>query len=157
MHTNGSHQIACGPFTILRPILPPHFNPACSVFIIHACVHRYKCSEEILTIAAMLTVNNSIFYRPKDRIVFADNARTNFFRPGGDHLTLLNVYNEVGDDVSDSHTTAHVCMYIEVNITEVLGDRHCLDESFTCLSVSRVCPIITPEKSYTCLELFSKW
>jgi len=27
--------------------------------------------------------------------VFADNARANFFRPGGDHLTLLNVYNEV--------------------------------------------------------------
>ena len=27
--------------------------------------------------------------------MFADNARANFFRPGGDHLTLLNVYNEV--------------------------------------------------------------
>lgn len=24
----------------------------------------------------------------------ADNARENFFRPGGDHLTLLNVWNE---------------------------------------------------------------
>lgn len=55
---------------------------------------KYKCSEEILTITAMLSVNNSIFYRPKDRVVFADNARANFFRPGGDHLTLLNVYNE---------------------------------------------------------------
>ena len=31
----------------------------------------------------------------QDRLVFADNARANFFRPGGDHLTLLNVYNEV--------------------------------------------------------------
>ena len=31
----------------------------------------------------------------QDRIVYADNARANFFRPGGDHLTLLNVYNEV--------------------------------------------------------------
>ena len=31
----------------------------------------------------------------QDRVVFADNARANFFRPGGDHLTLLNVYNEV--------------------------------------------------------------
>ena len=28
----------------------------------------------------------------------ADNARKNFFRPGGDHLSLLNVYNEVGDN-----------------------------------------------------------
>lgn len=28
-------------------------------------------------------------------MVYADSARANFFRPGGDHLTLLNVYNEV--------------------------------------------------------------
>ncbi|GAB6023367.1 Putative pre-mRNA-splicing factor ATP-dependent RNA helicase dhx16 [Chamberlinius hualienensis] len=55
---------------------------------------KYKCSEEILTIAAMLSVNNSIFYRPKDKVVHADTARTGFFAPGGDHLTLLNVYNQ---------------------------------------------------------------
>ncbi|XP_067933962.1 pre-mRNA-splicing factor ATP-dependent RNA helicase DHX16-like [Watersipora subatra] len=55
---------------------------------------KYKCTEEILSIAAMLSVNNSIFYRPKDKLVHADTARVNFFRPGGDHLTLLNVYNQ---------------------------------------------------------------
>lgn len=56
---------------------------------------RYSCSEEILTVAAMLSVNNSIFYRPKDKVVHADNARVNFFLPGGDHLVLLNVYTQV--------------------------------------------------------------
>ncbi|XP_033836606.1 pre-mRNA-splicing factor ATP-dependent RNA helicase DHX16 [Periophthalmus magnuspinnatus] len=55
---------------------------------------QYKCSEEILSIAAMLSVNNSIFYRPKDKVVHADNARMNFTVPGGDHLVLLNVYNQ---------------------------------------------------------------
>lgn len=55
---------------------------------------RYKCVEQILTITAMLSVNNAIFYRPKDKVVHADNARVNFFRPGGDHLTLLNVYDQ---------------------------------------------------------------
>lgn len=55
---------------------------------------QYKCSEEILTIAAMLSVNNSIFYRPKDKVVHADNARMNFTVPGGDHLVLLNVYTQ---------------------------------------------------------------
>ncbi|XP_061475135.1 pre-mRNA-splicing factor ATP-dependent RNA helicase DHX16 [Rhineura floridana] len=55
---------------------------------------QYKCSEQILTIAAMLSVNNAIFYRPKDKVVHADNARMNFFLPGGDHLVLLNVYNQ---------------------------------------------------------------
>ena len=43
----------------------------------------------------MLSVGNSIFYRPKDKIVHADQARKNFFRPGGDHLTLLAVWNQV--------------------------------------------------------------
>ena len=49
----------------------------------------------MLTIAAMLSVNNSIFYRPKDKVVHADNARMNFVVPGGDHLVLLNVYTQV--------------------------------------------------------------
>uniref|UniRef100_A0A8D0HBU4 Activating signal cointegrator 1 complex subunit 3 n=1 Tax=Sphenodon punctatus TaxID=8508 RepID=A0A8D0HBU4_SPHPU len=55
---------------------------------------KYKCSEQILTVAAMLSVNNAIFYRPKDKVVHADNARMNFFLPGGDHLVLLNVYTQ---------------------------------------------------------------
>ncbi len=42
----------------------------------------------------MLTVNNSIFYRPKDKAIHADSARANFNKPTGDHLTLLNVYDQ---------------------------------------------------------------
>ena len=42
---------------------------------------------------AMITVGNSIFFRPKDRALHADNAKLNFYRPGGDHLALLNIYN----------------------------------------------------------------
>merc|ERR1711976_189484 len=55
---------------------------------------KYKCVEEILSVTAMLSVNSSIFYRPKDKIVHADTARQNFFVPGGDHLMLLDVYNQ---------------------------------------------------------------
>lgn len=55
---------------------------------------QYKVVEEILTIAAMLSVNGSIFYRPKDKAIHADTARKNFFHPDGDHLTLMNVFNE---------------------------------------------------------------
>ena len=58
---------------------------------------KYKCSEEILTIAAMLSNNSAIFYRPKDKIIHADTARKNFFLPGGDHITLLNVYKQWAD------------------------------------------------------------
>ncbi|XP_072955419.1 pre-mRNA-splicing factor ATP-dependent RNA helicase DEAH1-like isoform X1 [Typha angustifolia] len=55
---------------------------------------KYKCSDEIISIAAMLSVGNSIFYRPKDKQVHADNARLNFHTGNvGDHIALLNVYN----------------------------------------------------------------
>lgn len=57
-------------------------------------MHRYKCSEEAVSVAAMLSVNGAIFYRPKDKIIHADTARKNFFAPGGDHMTLLNVYKQ---------------------------------------------------------------
>lgn len=58
---------------------------------------KYKCSDEIVTICAMLSVNGSIFYRPKDKIIHADTARKNFNTPGGDHLVLLNVYKQWAD------------------------------------------------------------
>ncbi|CAG9839038.1 unnamed protein product [Diabrotica balteata] len=58
---------------------------------------KYKCSEEIVTIGAMLSVNGAIFYRPKDKIIHADTARKNFNHLAGDHLSLLNVYNQWRD------------------------------------------------------------
>ncbi|KAH0704603.1 putative pre-mRNA-splicing factor ATP-dependent RNA helicase DHX16 isoform X1 [Solanum tuberosum] len=55
---------------------------------------KYKCSDEIISIAAMLSVGNSIFYRPKDKQVHADNARMNFHVGNvGDHIALLKVYS----------------------------------------------------------------
>ena len=51
-----------------------------------------NCTEEILTIVAMLSVQ-SIFHRPKDKQVIADQRKARFHSTKGDHLTLLNVYN----------------------------------------------------------------
>lgn len=42
----------------------------------------------------MLSVNSAIFYRPKDKIIHADTARKNFNHMHGDHLSLLQVYNQ---------------------------------------------------------------
>lgn len=56
--------------------------------------YRYKCSEEAITVAAMLSVNNAIFYRPKDKLVHADAARKAFHHVTGDHLTLMDIYNQ---------------------------------------------------------------
>ena len=50
-----------------------------------------KCSDEILTIVAMLNIQN-VFYRPKEKQAVADQKKARFFQPEGDHLTLLAVY-----------------------------------------------------------------
>lgn len=50
-----------------------------------------NCSEEIITIVSMLSVQN-IFYRPRDKQNEADQKKTKFIHPDGDHLTLLKVF-----------------------------------------------------------------
>lgn len=50
------------------------------------------CSEEILTVVSMLSVQN-VFYRPKDKQALADQKKAKFNQLEGDHLTLLSVYN----------------------------------------------------------------
>lgn len=52
----------------------------------------YNCSDEMLTIVSMLSVQ-SVFYRPKDSRNEADSKKGRFHHPFGDHLTLLNVFN----------------------------------------------------------------
>lgn len=49
------------------------------------------CSDEIITIVAMLSVQN-VFYRPREKQNIADQKRAKFYHPDGDHLTLLTVY-----------------------------------------------------------------
>lgn len=51
-----------------------------------------NCSNEILSIAAMLSVPR-IFLRPPEARQAADDAKLNFAHEDGDHLTLLNVYH----------------------------------------------------------------
>ena len=51
------------------------------------------CSNEVLTIVAMLSVP-SVFFRPNDRAEESDAAREKFFVPESDHLTLLHVYQQ---------------------------------------------------------------
>lgn len=54
----------------------------------------YGCSEEVLSIISMLSVNGSIFFKPKDKAVHAEASRKSFFSVTGDHLMLLRVYTD---------------------------------------------------------------
>lgn len=50
--------------------------------------------SQALTVCGMLSVGGAIFFRPRDKGPQADAAHKTFWDPSGDHLTLLNVYNE---------------------------------------------------------------
>ncbi|KAL1742972.1 P-loop containing nucleoside triphosphate hydrolase protein [Schizophyllum fasciatum] len=52
-----------------------------------------KVSNEVLTITAMLSVPN-VWLRPNNQRQQADAAKAMFTVPDGDHLTLLNVFNQ---------------------------------------------------------------
>lgn len=50
------------------------------------------CSEQVVSIAAMLSVQN-VFVSPKGQTKATDAARRSFAVAEGDHISLLNVYN----------------------------------------------------------------
>lgn len=68
--------------------------------------HQYGCSNEILTIVSMLSVQNC-FVRPRDKQRAADDAKAGFVHPDGDHLTLLNVFHAYKRDGEHSQDWCH--------------------------------------------------
>jgi pre-mRNA-splicing factor ATP-dependent RNA helicase DHX15/PRP43 len=53
---------------------------------------EYRCSAEIVTIVAALSVPN-LFLRPRENAKQADEAKAQFTHSDSDHLTLLHVFN----------------------------------------------------------------
>ncbi|KAL4542646.1 hypothetical protein Ndes2526B_g04600 [Nannochloris sp. 'desiccata'] len=62
---------------------------------------EFKCSNEILSIAAMLSVP-SVFVRPREAAKQADEAKARFAHIDGDHMTLLNAYHAYKQNGEDS-------------------------------------------------------
>ena len=86
-----------------------------------------QCSEEIVTIAAMVSAGSGIFYRPKDKAVFADNAHQNFHRGNvGDHIALLTVYNSWAE-------TAFSAQWCYENYVQVIPCFDCLPCCVLCV------------------------
>lgn len=122
----------------------------------------FKCSTEVLTIVSMLSIGSSIFYRPKDKAVHADNARMNFARGGGgDHLTLLRCYNQWQE--SDYSTQWCYENYIQVRSMskardireqlEGLCERVEVEVSSNPTDTDAICKAITAGYFYNCAKL----
>ncbi|KAG5014337.1 hypothetical protein JHK85_020473 [Glycine max] len=92
---------------------------------------NYKCSDDIISIAAMLSVGNSIFYRPKDKQVHADNARLNFHTGNvGDHMALLKVRSmKRARDIRDQ--LAGLLERVEIELTSDANDLDAIKKSIT--------------------------
>ncbi|KAI9059378.1 P-loop containing nucleoside triphosphate hydrolase protein [Trametes sanguinea] len=63
---------------------------------------EFNCSNEILTIVAMLSVPN-VWLRPPSQRKEADQAKAMLTIPDGDHLTLMNVYNHYVNNKHDKN------------------------------------------------------
>ncbi|KAI0925254.1 hypothetical protein AcV7_005537 [Taiwanofungus camphoratus] len=67
---------------------------------------EFNCSNELLTIVAMLSVPN-VWLRPPNLRKEADAAKALLSVPDGDHLTLLNVYNSYVQNMRDKNWAWH--------------------------------------------------
>ncbi|CAK9436422.1 uncharacterized protein LODBEIA_P09800 [Lodderomyces beijingensis] len=76
-----------------RDMIKFPLEPTLSKLILLSTQHHFHCSEDIVTIVAMLSVAN-IFQRSKERANEADKSREKFTVADSDHLTLLNVYTQ---------------------------------------------------------------
>ncbi|KAN0128993.1 P-loop containing nucleoside triphosphate hydrolase protein [Lactarius tabidus] len=65
---------------------------------------EFHCSQEILTVVAMLSVPN-VWQRPNNQRKAADASKQMLMVPDGDHLTLLNVFNEYKNNLHDHNWT----------------------------------------------------
>lgn len=110
------------------------------------------CGEEALSVAAMLDVQNAVFFRPKDKALHADNARLNFARGGlGDHSALLAVYTQWAESGFSPHWCAEnfvqakalkrardireqlaaLCERVELQLRSAPGDADALGRAVT--------------------------
>jgi ATP-dependent RNA helicase DHX8/PRP22 len=77
--------------TLIVIIEPVPMDPELSKMLIASV--DLGCSEEVLTIVAMISGATNVFYRPKEKQAQADAKKAKFHQPEGDHLTLLAVYD----------------------------------------------------------------
>ncbi|KAE8149133.1 P-loop containing nucleoside triphosphate hydrolase protein [Aspergillus avenaceus] len=75
-------------------------DPALAVMLISS--PEFYCSNELLSITALLSVPQ-VFVRPASQRKRADEMKSLFTHPDGDHLTLLNVYHAFkGSDAQEN-------------------------------------------------------
>lgn len=81
-------------------------DPSLAVMLISS--PEFYCSNEILSITSLLSVPQ-IFVRPANNRKRADEMKSHFAHPDGDHLTLLNAYHAFKGQSSDQNSAKQWC------------------------------------------------
>ena len=81
-----------------------------------------ECSEEIITIVSMLSVQN-IFYRPKDKQAQADKKKTKFVNNQSDHLTFLKVFEEFKKNHTQQWCSENFLQYRSLKKAEEIKEQ----------------------------------
>lgn len=88
---------------------------------------KHKCSAEILSIAAMLSVP-LVFIRPNDGAKEANEAKNRFAHLDGDHLTLLNVFHAYKQHMQDGVDPANFCYDNYINVRSMKSAESVRDQ-----------------------------
>ena len=72
----------------------------------------------------MLQESGSLLFRPKDKRVHADQAHKTFIKPGGDHFTLLNIFEQWADaGYSQQWCYENYCQYKSLSRVRDIRDQ----------------------------------
>jgi ATP-dependent RNA helicase DDX35 len=109
-----------------------------------SAARNYNCSEEALSIAAMLSVQN-VFVSNDQKA--SDHTKRRFAAYEGDHLTLLNVFNAF----VRHHKTAEWCNQNHINYRMLLRAQEIRDQLKSYLQRYRI-PIIGANKDHAAIR-----
>jgi pre-mRNA-splicing factor ATP-dependent RNA helicase DHX16 len=86
---------------------------------------KYGCVEEVLSIASLLSESASLFFRPKDKQMLADSARSRFTdKDGADFSTLNNIWVQfVDNDYSQVWCKENFLQYRTLNRARQVRDQ----------------------------------
>jgi hypothetical protein len=76
----------------------------------------------------MLSESSSLFYRKKDKL-HADQARQNFVQAGGDHFTMLNVWEQWTDSNYSQQSSFYSTRAYAVRATSGINSQACVSVS----------------------------
>ena len=102
-------------------------NFKCTHEVRQVCIRSFQHADsfaQVLTIISMLQESGSLLFRPKDKRVHADQAHKTFIKPGGDHFTLLNIFEQWAEAAySQQWCYENYCQYKSLSRVRDIRDQ----------------------------------